>query len=127
MYQFYTLQSIIMGMVAAASPFNRRTCDSEDTNISWRIKIWVCLQAALSALRLYLSYALLAYLPLGDAVTIIFVEPLFTLVFSFLCLGISASILKILLCFGLLLGMTFTVQPPFIFGHVEVHSAQFFT
>ena len=109
-----------MGMVAAASPFNRRTCDSEDTTISWRIKIWVCLQAALSALRLYLSYALLAYLPLGDAVTIIFVEPLFTLVFSFLCLGISASILKILLCFGLLLGMTFTVQPPFIFGHVEV-------
>ena len=109
-----------MGLVAAASPFNRRTCESQDDSTTWRIKTWICLQAALSALRLYLSYALLAYLPLGDAVTIIFVEPLFTLVFSFLCLGITASVWKILLCFGLLLGMTFTVQPPFIFGHVEV-------
>ena len=112
-----------MGLVAAGSPYNRRICETQasiNTNTSWRLKIWIFLQAVLSAIRLYLSYALLAFIPLGDAVTILFVEPLFTLVFSFLFLRVSASIWKILLCFGLLLGMILTVQPTLVFGKVQV-------
>ena len=108
-----------MGLVATASPYSRRTCETQNT-IPWKLKVWVCLQAVLSAVRLYVSYAMLAYLPLGDAVTIMFVEPLFTLVFSFLFLRLSASLWRILLCFGLLLGMVFTVQPPFVFGRLQV-------
>ena len=109
-----------MGLVATASPYSRGTCETQNNTIPWRLKFWVCLQAVLSALRLYVSYAMLAYLPLGDAVTIMFVEPLFTLVFSFLFLRLSASLWRILLCFGLLLGMVFTVQPPFAFGRFQV-------
>ena len=109
-----------MGLVATASPYSRRTCETQNNTIPWKLKVWVCLQAVLSAVRLYVSYAMLAYLPLGDAVTIMFVEPLFTLVFSFLFLRLSASLWRILLCFGLLLGMVFTVQPPFVFGRLQV-------
>jgi drug/metabolite transporter (DMT)-like permease len=109
-----------MGLVATASPYSRGTCETQNNTISWRLKVWICLQAVLSAVRLYVSYAMLAYLPLGDAVTIMFVEPLFTLVFSFLFLRLSASLWRILLCFGLLLGMVFTVQPPFVFGKLKV-------
>ena len=113
-----------MGLVAAGSPYNRRPCETQadiEASTPWRLKIWIFLQAVLSAIRLYLSYALLAFIPLGDAVTILFVEPLFTLVFSFLFLRVSASIWKILLCFGLLLGMILTVQPTLVFGKVQVN------
>ena len=113
-----------MGLVATASPYSRGTCETQNNTIPWRLKVWVCLQAVLSALRLYVSYAMLAYLPLGDAVTIMFVEPLFTLVFSFLFLRLSASLWRILLCFGLLLGMVFTVQPPFVFGRFQVKKSE---
>ena len=112
-----------MGLVAAGSPYNRRPCETQadiEASTPWRLKIWIFLQAVLSAIRLYLSYALLAFIPLGDAVTILFVEPLFTLVFSFIFLRVSASIWKILLCFGLLLGMILTVQPTLVFGKVQV-------
>ncbi len=104
-------QSIIMGLVASASPYNRRSLP-----LTWRLKLWVGLQALLGAVRLYINYLLLAYLPLGDAVTIMFIEPLFTVVLSFIFLRIAAGFLKIFLCLGLLLGMILTVQPPFIFG-----------
>ena len=106
-----------MGLVAATSPYNRRGCISDGNSLlTWRLKVWIALQAILGAVRLYLNYVLLAYLPLGDAVTIMFVEPLFTVFLSFILLRISASIWKILLCIGLLVGMILTVQPPFIFG-----------
>ena len=112
-------QAIVMGLVAAASPYNRRGCtSSNEDSFSWRLKVWIGLQALLGAVRLYLNYLLLAYLPLGDAVTIMFIEPLFTVVFSFVFLRVSAGLWKILLCLGLLAGMILTVQPPFIFGPV---------
>ena len=80
------------------------------------MKLWVALQAAFGAIRLYLNFACLEFLPLGDALTIIFTEPLFTVILSFILLRISVGIVKIILCFGLLSGMMLSVQPPFIFG-----------
>ena len=55
-------------------------------------------------------------MPLGDALTIIFTEPLFTVILSFILLRISIGFIKLMLCFGLLAGMMLSVQPPFIFG-----------
>ena len=78
--------------------------------------MWIFFQAILGALKLYLTFACLQFLPLGDAITIMFIEPLFTVILSFLFLHVSAGLIKILLCFGLLAGMAMSVQPPFLFG-----------
>ena len=51
-----------------------------------------------------------------DAITIMFTEPLFTVVLSFVFSIISIGLVKMLLCCGLLIGMILTVQPPIIFG-----------
>ena len=87
---------------------------SSSTNI--KVKFWIALQAVLGALRLYLSFSCLQYLPLGDALTIIFTEPLFTIVLSFILLKSSIGFIKIILGIGLLAGMTLSIQPPFLFG-----------
>ena len=78
--------------------------------------MWIFFQAILGALKLYLTFACLQFLPLGDAITIMFIEPLFTVILSFMFLNVSVGFIKILLCFGLLAGMAMSVQPPFLFG-----------
>jgi drug/metabolite transporter (DMT)-like permease len=90
------------------------------TTTTWRVHVWIALQAILGAVRLYLNFSCLEYLPLGDALTIIFTEPLFTVILSFILLRIAVGIFKVLLCFGLLSGMILSVQPPFIFGNTKI-------
>ena len=46
----------------------------------------------------------------------IFTEPLFTIVLSFLFLRTSIGFSKMIMCLGLLCGMMLSIQPPFIFG-----------
>ena len=84
------------------------------SNIS--VKFWIAFQALFGALRLYFNFACLQYLPLGDALTIIFTEPLFTVILSFLLLKTSIGFIKFILCIGLLTGMMLSIQPPFIFN-----------
>ena len=80
------------------------------------MKFWIAFQALFGALRLYFNFACLQYLPLGDALTIIFTEPLFTVILSFLLLKTSIGFIKFILCIGLLTGMMLSIQPPFIFN-----------
>ena len=82
--------------------------------------MWIFFQAILGALKLYLTFACLQFLPLGDAITIMFIEPLFTVILSFMFLNVSVGFIKILLCFGLLAGMAMSVQPPFLFGQTII-------
>ena len=79
------------------------------------IQLYVALQGLVGAVRLYLNYACLAYLPLGDALTIIFTEPLFTMIFSCVAFHFRMGIFRMTLAFGLLSGMILCVQPPLIF------------
>ena len=58
----------------------------------------------------------LAFLPIGDALTIIFTEPLFTVLLSLLFLRVRIGVWKAALCAGLAAGMILCVQPPFIFS-----------
>ena len=56
------------------------------------------------------------FLPLGDALTIIFTEPLFTVILSLIFLRVRIGVWKAALCLGLAAGMILCVQPPFIFS-----------
>jgi len=83
---------------------------------SWSDCIFTWLQGICSGVRLLLQLACLHYLPLGDALTLIFTEPLWTVVASKLVLGTRIGPWKF--CFALLLltGMFLCIQPPFLFG-----------
>ena len=55
------------------------------------------------------------FLPLGDAMVIIFTTPLFTVILSLLCFRIKIGLWKAGLCAVLFAGMILNIQPPFIF------------
>ena len=61
------------------------------------------------------QFACVRYMPIGDALTIVFTEPLWTLVLSKLILKIRIGLWKIGWGFALLLGMVLCIQPPFLF------------
>jgi drug/metabolite transporter (DMT)-like permease len=104
------IQSIIMGVI-----LTNITCFNEAADLTSNVKIYSFLQAAIGGLRLYFNFTCLAYMPLGDALTIIFTEPMFTIILSLIFLKIKISIWKALLCLGLLAGMILSIQPPFLF------------
>ena len=61
------------------------------------------------------QFACVRYMPIGDALTIVFTEPLWTLVLSKLVLKIRVGLWKIGFGISLILGMVLCIQPPFIF------------
>lgn len=67
-------------------------------------------------MRLLLQLACLHYLPLGDALTLIFTEPLWTVAASKLVLGTRIGPWKFCFALVLLTGMFLCIQPPFLFG-----------
>jgi len=102
-------QSVILGLIAASA-------DSNLLPSTFATRIYVAIQALLAGIRLYLNFRCLAFLPLGDALTIIFTEPLFTVVLSLIFLRVRIGVWKGALCLGLAAGMVLCVQPPFIFS-----------
>ena len=83
---------------------------------SWSDRLFTWLQGICSGVRLLLQLACLHYLPLGDALTLIFTEPLWTVVASKLVLGTRIGPWKFFFALLLLTGMFLCIQPPFLFG-----------
>ena len=61
------------------------------------------------------QFACVLYMPIGDALTIVFTEPLWTLIFSKFILKIRIGVWKWVFGLFLLLGMILCIQPPFLF------------
>lgn len=61
------------------------------------------------------SYLAVLYIPLGDAMTLIYAGPIFTMTFAFLFLRIRQGPWKIFFALVLVLGVILVVRPPFIF------------
>ena len=61
------------------------------------------------------QFACVRYMPIGDALTIVFTEPLWTLVLSKLFLKIRIGLWKVGWGIALLFGMVLCIQPPFLF------------
>jgi len=76
----------------------------------------VGLQGLCSGARVLLQLACLAHLPLGDALTLIFTEPLWTLLAARAVLGTRVGPWKAAFSLLLLTGMLLCIQPPCIFG-----------
>ena len=61
------------------------------------------------------QFACVLYMPIGDALTIVFTEPLWTLILSKFILKIRIGVWKWIFGLLLLLGMILCIQPPFLF------------
>lgn len=61
------------------------------------------------------SYLAVLYCPLGDAMTVIYSGPLFTMLFSYLFLRIRQGLWKIFFALILLVGVILVIRPPFMF------------
>ena len=77
--------------------------------------VLVVSQGVLGGLRTLFQFACVLYLPLGDALTIVFTEPLWTLLLSRIFLGIKISFWKIFFGCLLICGMVLCIQPPVLF------------
>ena len=106
------VQTLVLGIIAGTS--ERRLLPA-----GLVVGTFVLLQSFLGAFRLYFNFKCLAHLPLGDALTLIFTEPLFTILLSLVFLGVGIGPLKIILCSGLLAGMVLNIQPPFMFPNKD--------
>ena len=73
------------------------------------------MQGLFGGARILFQFACVQYMPIGDALTIVFTEPLWTLILSKLLLKVRIGAWKV--AFGLLLiaGMVLCIQPPFLF------------
>jgi len=103
-----TLQSLVVliGIVSTKTPL---------LPASTKDRVLVILQGALSGVRVFLQFACLSFMPLGDALTLVFTEPLWTIILSKIILKINIGWWKMV--FGIILvgGMVLTIQPPFLF------------
>ena len=84
-----TLQTIIFGLIVTTS--NRAFLPP-----STRERVLVILQSIFTAANLFLQFSCLHYLELGDALTLIFTGPLWTLLLSRLVLGSRLLILLLI-------------------------------
>ena len=78
-------------------------------------KYFFTLQGIFSALRMICIYSSLQLLPLGDAITLFFTIPLFTMIFAFIILRTPIKIWKVTFGVILMTGVILIVRPPFIF------------
>merc|ERR1712179_308732 len=81
----------------------------------------VTAQSITSAARVGLTFACLELLPIGDALTIIFSEPLWTIVLSKVFLRTPVGLLKMVFSLFLITGVVLCTQPPVIFSSAIHH------
>ena len=102
------LQILLLGsiLICTCKPFYPGTCTS---------KALLSLQGLCSGLRVGCALSSMTYIPLGDALTIIFTEPIWTLLFTKVFLGSKISLRKLLFCLLLIAGAVLVIKPPGIF------------
>jgi len=80
-------------------------------------------QSLFAGARVGLTFACLEFLPLGDALTIIFSEPLWTILLAKVFLKTRIGWWKFTFAFVLISGVVLCTQPPFLFSSPSPHKA----
>jgi len=95
----------------------------EDATCREKTKRYMILIGAsiLTGMNIMCSYLGVLYLDLGDAMTIIYTGPIFTMIFSFLFLRIRQGLWKISFAGLLMVGVILVIRPPFLFPQHAVH------
>jgi len=109
------LQTAVLGLILL---FTGCTEFLARTPLDWFL---VTAQSITSGARVGLTFACLELLPIGDALTIIFSEPLWTLVLSKMFLRTRVGWWKIIFSLFLITGVVLCTQPPVIFSSNTHH------
>lgn len=119
-----TLQSFVLTAIVALS--FQANCGRTTTEFrrSDSVKAWAVIQGLMGSVRTYFNFACLLYIPIGDALTITFTEPLFTIVFALIFNRVRIGFVKVLLSLCLLGGLLLCVQPPFLFNNLQPQAPQ---
>ena len=62
---------------------------------TWRKRIMLCVIAILGGFTMLTTFACVRFMPVADAITLIFTNPFFTMLFAAVFLGHRLSVLKI--------------------------------
>ena len=85
------------------------------SGIKKKTRSFLVLQGILGGIMITSGYGCVSLMPLGDAITLIFSAPIFTMAFACLCLKHSLGPFRAGLGLGLMVGAILVIQPPFIF------------
>ncbi|XP_023321638.1 uncharacterized protein LOC111696300 [Eurytemora carolleeae] len=110
--EMLTIRSSMQTIVILITLLSTRTPILPPSN---KDRVLVVLQGLLSGVRVFLQFACLSFMPLGDALTLVFTEPLWTIIISKIILKINIGWWKTIFGIFLLSGMVLCIQPPFIF------------
>ena len=90
------LQSIVLGAVVTLGR-ERHIRNTNEMSIC-STRIWIGVQAVIGSVLLLLNFACLQYMPIGDALTLVFTEPLFTILLSFILYRTKIGFTKGIFC-----------------------------
>jgi len=109
------MQAVIVGLVVILSG-----CSSfwPENYFNWFL---VTFQSIFAGGRVWLTFVCLKFLPISDALTLIFSEPLWTLVLSKIFLKTRIGFWKLVFSCVLISGVVLCTQPPFLFASPEDH------
>ena len=93
---------------------------------STRTKIVMIVQGFLGGLMIIMSFGCVSLMPLGDASTLLFSSPIFTMILACLCLNHGLVPIRVLFIILLMTGTILVVQPPFIFGEETSNSTEYY-
>ena len=79
-------------------------------------RFFMVLQGFLGGIMITVGFGCVSLMPLGDASTLIFSAPIFTMLFACCCLKHNLGPFRAILGIMLMVGAIFVVQPPFLFG-----------
>ena len=79
-------------------------------------------QGFCAGIVMILCFAAVTEIPIGDALTVVYSNPIFTMIFSAIFLGNRLRLYKITLGLVLSLGIVLVVKPPFLFPDIVNHT-----
>ena len=79
-------------------------------------------QGFCAGIVMILCFAAVTTIPIGDALTVVYSSPIFTMIFSAIFLGSRLRLYKITLGLVLSLGIVLVVKPPFLFPDIANHT-----
>lgn len=85
--------------------------------VTWPQRRIIFVRALVGFASTTLSFASYHYLPIGDATSIQFISPIFSIIVSWLLLNEGVTGLECASIFGTMIGVTLVSRPPFLFGH----------
>ncbi len=84
--------------------------------VSLKAKIFMVIQGVLGAIMIMTAFCCLSFLPLGDALTLMFTSPLSTMIMAAIFLGHRLRLFKIFFGLFLMSGTVLVIQPEFLFS-----------